>query len=90
MDFLVEIIMELLFELPLDAAMESRKLKTGVKTAIFSVLCGIITALFGGITVLMWQAQDSTGTFFMALITLGMLLMTVFGAIRGHKRKWKR
>ena len=90
MDFLVEIIMELLFELPLDAAMESRKLKTGVKTAIFSVLCGIITALLGGITVLMWQDQDSTGTFFMALITLGMLLMTVFGAIRGHKRKWKR
>lgn len=82
--------MELLFELPLDAAMESKKLKTGVKTAIFSILCSIITALFGGITVFMWQDRNATGTFFMALITLGMLLMTVFGAIRGHKRKWKR
>ena len=90
MDFLVEIIMELLFELPLDAAMESKKLKKSVKTAIFSVICGIITALFGLIAVLMWSDHDTTGAFFMTLITLGMLAMTVFGAIRGHKRNWKR
>lgn len=90
MDFLVEFIMELLFEVPLEAAMESKRLKTCVKTAIFSVICGIITALFGLITVLMWLDHDDTGGFFMTLITLGMLTMTVFGAIRGHKRNWNR
>lgn len=89
MDFLVEIIMELLFEVPLEAAMDSKKLKKSVKTVIFCAICGSITALFGVLTALMWMDSDSTGTFFMVLLTLGMLAVTVFGAIRGHKRNWK-
>lgn len=89
MDFLVEIIIELLFEVPLEAAMESKRLKKSVKTAIFSIISGSITVLFGVITALMWEDSDKTGTFFMVLITLGMLVLTIFGAIRGHKRNWK-
>ena len=89
MDFLVEIIMELLFEVPLEAAMESKKLKKSVKTTIFCIIGGGITVLFGAITALMWIDNDATGAFFMILITLGMLAMTIFGAIRGHKRNWK-
>lgn len=89
LDFLVEFIMELLFEVPFEAAMESKKLKRGAKTAIFCTLCGAITLLFGAIAVVMWSDQDTTGAFFVSLITLGMLLMTVFGGIRGHRRNWK-
>lgn len=89
MDFLVEIIMELLFEVPLEAAMESKKLKKCVKTAIFCIICGGITALFAVITALMWLDNDDTGAFFMTLMTMGMLAMTIFGAVRGHNRNWK-
>ena len=90
MDELVEIILELLFELPLDAALENKKLKTGVKTAIFSVLGGGITLLFVAITVQKWiSGDDLTGSSFMTLISLVMLAGVIFGAIHGHKRKWK-
>ena len=90
MDELVEIILELLFELPLDAAIESKKLKTGVKTAIFSVLGGGITLFFAAVTVQKWIAQDdTTGAFFMTLVTAVLFLGVIFDAIHGHKRKWK-
>lgn len=90
MDFLVELILALLFEVPIEIAMESKRLKTGVKTAIFSVLGGGITLLFVAITVQKWiSGDDLTGSFFMKLISLVMLAGVIFGAIHGHKRKWK-
>ena len=90
MDFLIEIILELLFEVPIEAAMESRRLKTGVKTALFCVLGGVITLFFAALTVQKWIANDDfTGAFFMTLITALMLFGVIFGAIHGHKRKWK-
>ncbi len=90
MDFLVELIIELLFEVPIEAAMESRRLKTGVKTAIFCVLGGAITLFIAVLTIQKWIANDDfTGTFFMTLITASMLFGVIFGAIRGHKHKWK-
>lgn len=91
MDELVEIILELLFEVPLDAAMKSKKLKTGVKTAIFSVFGGGITLFFAVLTVLKWMEQDDfTGAFLMTLATSVLFFGVIFGAIRGHERKWKR
>lgn len=89
MDFLVELILELLFEVPIDLAMGSRRLKKSVKTVIFCVLGGGLTVLFGAIAVVCWHDGDSTGAFFVALITLVMLFGTVFGAIRGHRNNWK-
>jgi len=89
MDFLVELILELLFEVPLDLAMGNRRLKKSVKTVIFSLLGGGLTVLFGAIAAICWFDGDSTGAFFVALVTLVMLIITVFGAIRGHRNNWK-
>lgn len=89
MDFLVELILELLFEVPIDLAMGSRRLKKSVKTVIFCVLGGGLTALFGAIAVLTRMDGDGKGAFFISLVTLVMLFGTVFGAIRGHKNNWK-
>lgn len=91
MDDLVELVLETLFEFPFDATMESRRLKTGVKTGLFCVLGGGITLFFAAITIQKWIAQDDvTGAFYMTLITAVMLFGVIFGAIKGHKRKWKR
>ena len=90
MDFLVEIILELLFEVPLDLAMGSRRLKKSVKTVMFCILGGILTVLFGFIALCTWQDGNSTGAFFISLITFVMLIGNILGAIRGHKSNWKR
>ena len=89
MDDLVEAVLELLFEVPFEAAMESRKLKTGVKTTLFCVLGGLIEVLFALLTVSSWQDNDYTARFFMTTITVAWFLLVIFGAIRGHSRKWK-
>ena len=89
MDFLVELILEILFEAPLELAMGSRRLKKSVKTVLFCILGGGLTVLFGFIALCTWQDGDSTGAFFVSLITLVMLIGTIVGAIRGHKNNWK-
>lgn len=89
MDFLVELVLTFLFEAPIDAAMESKKLKTGVKTAIFCTLGTLLTAFFAFLTVLAWREQDVTSSVFMTLITVVFFAFIVYGAIRGHKRGWK-
>ena len=90
MDFLLELVGELL-DVPFEAAMESRRIKTWVKTLLFSLLGGTMAALFTVMTVSVWRDQQNmAGTTVLALITLGWTAFVVFSAIRGHKRKWKR
>lgn len=91
MEFLPELAGALLFEAPFEAAMESRRVKTWVKTLLFSLLGGAMAALFTVMTVSFRRDQQNTaGTAVPALITLGWSAFVVFGAIRGHKRKWKQ
>lgn len=89
MGFLMELILELLFEVPIEAAMESKRLKTGVKSVLFCVIGGLITSFFAYLTVITWIEQDNTSAVFMTAITVVFLAGVVFGAIRGHKKKWK-
>lgn len=91
MDFLLELVGELLFEAPFEAAMESCRVKTWVITLLFSLLGDAMAALFTVMTVSIWRDQQNmAGTTVLALITLGWTAFVVYGAIRGHKRKWKR
>ena len=89
MDFLVELVLTLLFEVPVETAMESRRLKTWVKTTIFSVLGGGVTLFLVYLSVYTWQNQNTLDSFFVTLIAVIFALLVVFGAIRGHKRNWK-
>ena len=89
MDFLVELIFEILFEAPIELAMGSRRLKKSDKTVLFCIIGGGLTVLFGFIGLSVWRDGDSTGAFFVSLITLVMLIGTILGAIRGHKTNWK-
>ena len=71
MDFLLELVGELL-DVPFEAAMESRRIKTWVKTLLFSLLGGAMAALFTVMTVSVWRDQQNmAGTTVLALITLG-------------------
>lgn len=90
MDFLVELVISLLFEVPVEAAMESKRLKTGVKTAIFAVLGGLLTVFFWYLSICCWLRSDATATFFMTIISAIFTVGVIFGAIHGHKRNWKQ
>lgn len=90
MDFLVKLILEIFVGLPIEAAMESAKLSKMIKTVLFVLIGGVMTVFFGFCTWEVWEQQDDAGTFCMTLITVGMLLLTVCGAIRGYKRNWKQ
>jgi len=90
MDFLFEFVAEFLFETPFEIAMESRRVKTWIKTTLFCILGGLLSFLFGFMAVSVWIDQRNlAGTVVMALLTLGWTAIVVFGAIRGHKCKWK-
>lgn len=91
MDFLLELVGELLFEAPFEAAMGSRRVKTWVKTLLFSLLGGAMAALFTAITVSVWRDQRNiASTAVLAAITLGWTAFVVFGAVSGHRRRWER
>ena len=87
MDFIIELIVGLLVELP----MESEHVKTRTKTIIFLVLCGILDTLTG---FLFYQVcfvqQDLVGSVLCGAIFLFLLGLTIFGSISGHKRGWKQ
>lgn len=91
MDFLIEILMGLFFELPLEGTMESKTLKTWVKTAIWSVLMGIIVVLILISALDVWVDQnDPPRSICLICLALFVLVLTVVCAIWGHKHKWKQ
>lgn len=81
MDFLVELIFSFLFELPLEALMES-KAKCRIKTALVSLLTLPVAAL------LFWIALRE-GSVLMWILTLAVIGCFGFGIVRGHQRGWK-
>ncbi len=83
----MEFLAGLLFEVPLDIAMESRQLKTWVKTLLFSLLGGGMALLFYWLT---WQSRGDREAFTVLCgISIGWTALIVFGARVGHKRNWK-
>ena len=87
---LVQTILDLLIELSADMMMLRGRLKTGVKTAGFCVFGGVISLFFIALAVQKWiDGDDPTGAFIMTLISVALLVGVIFGAIRGHKNKWK-
>lgn len=83
MDILMEFLLALFFEAPFEMAMESRRLKTWVKTLLFCILCGAISVFIGVIAFYPpFQLE-------VAVIWGIWTLFSVIAAIIGHRRKWK-
>lgn len=91
MDFLVELLVSIFFELPFDVTMESRRVKPWVKTCLFLLLGIALSVLFMLMTINVWtDRHDLPGTIIMAVITIGWTIFVVYGAVSGHKRGWIR
>ena len=86
MDILIEFLVGLFVELP----MESEHVKTRTKTILFLIVCGILDAFTGFLFYQMcFVQQDLTGSVICGAVLLFLLALTIFGSISGHKRNWK-
>ena len=83
MEFVMEFLLGLFFEIPFDMAMESKRLKTWVKTLLFSLVCGVISVVLAII------AFEPPFILEVAVIWGIWTIFSVVGAIIGHRRKWK-
>lgn len=79
----MEFLIELFFEAPFEMAMESKRLKTWVKTLLFCIACGVISVLLAILAFMPPCIWEVAGIW--AIWTL----FSIIGAIIGHKRKWK-
>ena len=88
MDDIIEIVLERFFDVVGEVTFESKRLKTWVKTVLFSILGGAIVAVFGLITFSCAQDGEPWQIVTLSALTVLMLAFVIWGAIRGHKRNW--
>ena len=87
MDFLLELLFGIFFEVPMEMAMESKRLKPWVKTLIMFIAVNLLTLLMALIAVSVghdgdWQIPACLGSLFF----VGSLIVCV----TGHRRGWQR
>ena len=91
MEFIVEIIMEVIMGLFVEIPMESEHVKTWAKTVIFLVVCGLLDGFAGFLFYQVCFVQFNLfSTVVVGAVLLFLLGLTIFGAITGHKRDWKQ
>ena len=90
MDFICELIFEIVLEGVFGLTVKNPKVKTWTKTALFLLLSELIAAylLYSGVAVL---HRDNTEGGIVVIVMATMLAIGfVAGAIYGHKRDWKQ
>lgn len=89
MDFLLELFFGLFFEVPMELAMESRRLKPWVKTAIMFAAGNLLTVLMALIAVSM-RGRSEDGWIMAAGMGAVFFVLTLAVCISGHRRGWQR
>ncbi len=85
---LLEILFEMIFEVSGALSMGSHRMKTGVKTAMFATVGGVITLVCVTAALLCWNQENQTLCIVFAVISFILLICTIAGAVKGHKCKW--
>lgn len=91
MEFLMELIMGILFEAPIEATMESKRVKTWIKTTLFVILGAAVDVLFILVACsVCFSDHDPSGSIIFWILAVGWTALILYGAIVGHKHKWKQ
>ena len=90
MDFLCDLIFEIILEGLFGITVKNPKLKTWTKTAFFLLFSELIAAwiLFSGISA--WQRDNIEGGIVISLMGAALAIGFAAGAAYGHKRDWKQ
>ena len=91
MDLLFELLLGLFFEMPLEMAMESKRLKPWVKTALMFVVINLITILVIIITVSMSHREGPAGDVAIGIAIAALFFgLSIYVCVTGHRRGWRR
>lgn len=83
MEFLFEFLFGLFFEVPVDLAMGSKRLKNWVKTMLFCLIGLSVSVLLAVIAFTLPMIIEAAG------ICVIWTIFVIVGAIIGHRSKWK-
>ena len=90
MDFLLELLFGIFFEVPMEMAMESKRLKSWVKTLLFFIAGNLITALLVFIFLGIYKDGPIDGTgIFVAVFCAAWFLFITGLSIHGHLKGWQ-
>ena len=91
MDDLLELLFSFFVEMPLELAMESKRLKSWVKTALMFLAVNILTVMMVFIALDTYHESDGGLDWCVAAIAAGILFVTsVIVCAVGHRRGWHR
>ena len=92
MDFLLELLFGIFFEVPMEMAMESKRLKPWVKTAIMFVVGNLLTVLMAVISVSLRYSEEAVpGSWkWAAAMSVFFFILSLVICISGHRRGWRK
>ena len=90
MEFLYELIFEVILEGIFGATIENPKVKTWFKTTVYLLIAEGVAILIGIASVSMYRNGNPSGAIVGGLIALALGIGFLIGAIYGHKRDWKQ
>lgn len=91
MEFLFELLFGIFFEMPMEMAMESKRLKPWVKTVLAFVAGNLVTVLFALCAFGLYNDPDAEGSWevLAGIATFWCIFWTVLCA-SGHRRGWQK
>lgn len=91
MDVLFELLFGIFFEMPLEMAMESRRLKPWVKTVLLFVVFNLITILMIFIALDLYHDPEAVGGWQSAVgFAVLFFAASLFICVTGHRRGWQK
>lgn len=91
MDFILELIFGIFFEVPAEALMESKRVKTWVKTTLYLLLGLSLSVLFGFMAYSVTTRDGNlSGGIVAGVICAVWTVFVIWSAIYSHKRKWRK
>ena len=90
MDFLYELIFEVILECVFGATIENPKVKTWFKTTMYLLLAEGAAILIGIASVSMYRTGNISYAIVCGVIALALGIGFLIGGIYGHKRDWKQ
>lgn len=90
MEFLYELIFEVLLEGVFGATIENPKVKTWFKTVMFLLVAEGVAAVCGMASVSAYRNGNMSGAIICGMIALALGIGFLIGAIYGHKKNWKQ
>ena len=90
MDFLFELIFEIILEGVFGATIRNPNVKTWFKTTVYLLLAEGVAVLLGIASVSMYRGGNTSGGIGCGIISALLAIGFLIAGIYGHKRSWKQ